>query len=448
MKNIIVILLILFFDHNLSIAQTSEGYATDSAKLFISGFGKAVGSAATLKIGKEGGTIRSDDGRVEVIFPEGALKKKTEISIQPVSNTMPGANGPTYHLQPAGLQFEKPAGIVFHYNEDELSGNSPELLGIAMQDEKGQWHGLRDFTIDSINKTIKGSINHFSYWVNYFTASITPESARLKVNKELMLQINSYSMSNDEELPPLSIIRASIPPVWTVNGITNGNAAVGTVRTNNQVPWASLFRAPAALPARNPVAVTTEIKGLNFKIGSQTFTSLKLISNILIYDKAYEVKLESWNDNTSAGMCTMRITDNASFVVQLEGNRPKVVDVQNSLLQQPVKAGCPCSFIWINRPICNGPIHIAPVQSTVLVPANPPGQPYNQVKIMFQPMSTMLPVFQYTCPKSNGVTPSFAIPAMPRYVEFYTKNEKQVIMEAGDDSNGFKMTVEPMREEE
>jgi hypothetical protein len=40
------------------------------------------------------------------------------------------------------------------------------------------------------------------------------------------------------------------------------------------------------------------------------------------------------------------------------------------------------------------------------------------------------------------------IPISPPFLEFLTKNEKQVIMKAGDNKNGLRMTVEPVREEE
>jgi hypothetical protein len=446
MKKIItLILLIIFCNSDFIKAQQTESLGTDSVRQVISVFGKPAGNAINKKIGKEGGTISSEDGQVEVIFPEGALKKKTDISIQSVSNTMPGGHGKAYHLQPSGIEFLQPADIIFHYTSDELSGNNPSLFGIAMQDEKGQWHGLRDFALDTINKTIKGSIRHFSYWVNYLTASITPASKRLKVNKELLLQINSFTTSNDDndELSPLTLVTSNVAPLWTVNSIPNGNSATGTLRTNSQVLWASLYKAPASVPERNPVAVTAEIKALSFRIANHSYSNLKLTSNILIYDNAYEVKMESWNDNTSAGICTMRMVDSGSFVVQMDGSKPKVIDIQNNLLQQPVKSGCPCTFVWMNQAICNGPIHIAPVQMITLVP----GTPYNQVKIMFQPMFTMIPVFRYICPQSNGTTSGFSMPAIPRYIEFYTKNEQQVIMENGDRSNGFRMTVNPVRED-
>ena len=36
-----------------------------------------------------------------------------------------------------------------------------------MQDDKGQWYGLKEFTLDTVVKTITGNINHFSVWATY-----------------------------------------------------------------------------------------------------------------------------------------------------------------------------------------------------------------------------------------------------------------------------------------
>jgi hypothetical protein len=43
------------------------------------------GKPVSKEIGPAGGSITSDDGRVELIFPEGALTTATVISIQPLS---------------------------------------------------------------------------------------------------------------------------------------------------------------------------------------------------------------------------------------------------------------------------------------------------------------------------------------------------------------------------
>ena len=52
----------------------------------ITAIGKPDGDKTEMTIGKEGGSFTSSDGKVRLIFPEGALSKKTTISIQPTIN--------------------------------------------------------------------------------------------------------------------------------------------------------------------------------------------------------------------------------------------------------------------------------------------------------------------------------------------------------------------------
>jgi len=57
----------------------------------VTAVGKPIGEEVTEEIGKDGGTITSDDGRIELIFPQEALNKKKKIKIRAVTNL--AANG-------------------------------------------------------------------------------------------------------------------------------------------------------------------------------------------------------------------------------------------------------------------------------------------------------------------------------------------------------------------
>jgi hypothetical protein len=424
----------------------------DTVKM-ITPFGKPDGKETSEKIGKEGGKLMSNDARVELVIPPGALAKKTMISIQPVNNTLPAARGKSYHLQPSGIRFRQPVQIIFHYDEKESNAVDPQSRGIAMQDEKGRWHDLTTIAIDTINKTISGSIHHFSYWVDYERVSITPAATKIKVDKEVSLQLNTYVPTGGEDdgsgqdalpdLPPMSLVTVTLPPVWSANGIVNGNASVGTLRAGGNGTRA-VYRAPATVPRRNPVAVTVELKNLNFNAGGRTFQNLKVTGNVLVYDDhTFEVKLFAWVDQTSLP-CGQRAEDEGSFVVQVENNTAKVVDIKNSMMTIPIRSGCPCNQIWMNREISVGPIHFTGVQSIHVTPANPPQQPYAHVRILFKPAMAVHPIF--FCPNA-GSYPAMAIPAFPRMVEFLTKKEEQVLHEIQESMTGMKMTVKQVSEE-
>ena len=64
------------------------------------GFGTPEGKLISKEIGVDGGQIVSEDGRVELIFPAGALAKNTIISIQPRTNPAPNGVGRSYWFEP------------------------------------------------------------------------------------------------------------------------------------------------------------------------------------------------------------------------------------------------------------------------------------------------------------------------------------------------------------
>lgn len=140
--------------------------------------GKPIGQTSTKEIDKNGGNIFSDDGRLELVFPEDAISKKRKISIQPLTSTVVNGRGPAYHLEPSGIRFEKPVTIIFHYTEDELSGTLPELKSIAGQDENGKWYLLENVIADTVTKTIRSEIHHFSSYSSFDKILLKPQHGR------------------------------------------------------------------------------------------------------------------------------------------------------------------------------------------------------------------------------------------------------------------------------
>src|SRR5215813_10088843 len=65
------------------------------------GFGIPDGQLVSKEIGPSGGTIVSDDGRMELIFPADALTASTSTSIQPVTNLAPNGAGKAYKCEPS-----------------------------------------------------------------------------------------------------------------------------------------------------------------------------------------------------------------------------------------------------------------------------------------------------------------------------------------------------------
>src|SRR2546421_3484509 len=86
------------------------------------------GKSISKEIGSAGGTIISDDGRIELIFPVEALTTSASISIQPTTNHAPNGTGKAYWFEPTGIQFKKPVQIIFHYTDEESETCPPDLM--------------------------------------------------------------------------------------------------------------------------------------------------------------------------------------------------------------------------------------------------------------------------------------------------------------------------------
>ena len=428
----------------------------------ITALGKPDGVKTEMQIGKEGGSFTSSDGKLRLVIPEGAVSKKTTFSIQPVTNLMPNGNGKAYQMEPSGIHFQTPLQIIFNYTDNDTEGGSSALLGIAMQDDKGQWSSVNKAVTDTITKTITAPIRHFSAYVNFQKAKIDPASARVKVNGTLLLKITNVSYDNaDDELSPLGteIIHG---PVWSLNGIPNGNSTTGIIPASQD--YTVNYRAPPQVPEQNPVTVTVDL--ITMLHDGNTGTR-QLKSKITIYDAAYEVKMEAvlMGGSSASWGGLVAYMDEGSFTISLENNKPKVINIKNHL-EKLRYSTCPDRVI--TNPTTNtGIFHVAGVRQVKLTPANPPGQPYPIVEIWFTQYPIELTRFTFNCPPpptakgwskgkvdlTTGMPPPllmfFGMPALPPYIKFIAKDEEQVIMQNPPGVEGiyYKVWVKKIRED-
>lgn len=127
--------LLVFVTHCLGVFAQDDSIDIKFAPT-LTDLGKPVGEKLSQKIDKDGGKLVSPDGRMELIIPQDALSKKTNISIQPVINTLSPGKGSAYQLEPSGVTLQKPLQVIFHYSQKESPGELPDLRGIAWQDDK------------------------------------------------------------------------------------------------------------------------------------------------------------------------------------------------------------------------------------------------------------------------------------------------------------------------
>ena len=187
---------------------------------------------------------------------------------------------------------------------------------------------------------------------------------------------------------------------WSVNGIPKGNSAIGLISVSQN--YSAIFKAPAQIPAQNPVAVTVQPESSSSFL--KRYNVSKLVSNITIYDDAYEVKMiatmkggsiKEWGGN-------MTYKDEGSFVVSLDKKEPKVFQIHN-MFEVLTYDNCPDRII--TNPTSNtGIFHVAGTKQIKITPANPPGQPYRMVEIWFTPYPIELTRFTFNCPPPPGST--------------------------------------------
>lgn len=118
-------------------------------------------------IGKRGGTVMSDDGRLTLDIPAGALDHEVEVRIEAVDDAPRGTVGTVYAIEPLGLQLAVPATLTYDLASDEedrsLDLTSAQLDKLVLVTEKAaRWEKMSDRELDSDAETLSASVLYFS----------------------------------------------------------------------------------------------------------------------------------------------------------------------------------------------------------------------------------------------------------------------------------------------
>lgn len=107
-------------------------------------------------IGPDGGVIVSEDGRMALEIPAGALDETVELTIERVPGPE-GAASALYMVEPMGLVLQRPAAIVFDYDDETLEGRDAEALTLLAHRE-ADWAYLGDQLVDDDDQTVSASM--------------------------------------------------------------------------------------------------------------------------------------------------------------------------------------------------------------------------------------------------------------------------------------------------
>ena len=377
--------------------------------------GEPDGELVSRMMNGDGGRLISLDKKVELIIPPGALSSETTISIQPVINLARGGIGKTYRFEPSGIQFLKSVQLIFHYSDKETNGDSPQLLSISTQNEKGSWLRLEKIKVDTESKTVIGNTLHFSDFVVHWALVMWANSNGVKVGKKVDVQLY-ITPTNIDILDTKAEDRIKghnewfdyqlkNARNWSVNGIPDGNADVGKIvppavpGTSWQEMFAVVYEAPGKLPDQNPVEIAVEVKGVEMDGG---FINVTRKCKVRVYDDCYEVTMIATQKGGSmkAWGGIMKYRDEGTFVLLLDKKEPELIRIFNRV-EDVTYTNCPDRII-LNPNTNTGIFHVEAPKQIKITPANPPGQPNRIVEIWFVPYPIEVTRFKYNCPPPPG----------------------------------------------
>jgi hypothetical protein len=142
--------------------------------------------ATPVEVKEEPRTVASDDGKLTLEIPPGALDQEIVISITAVPleelpeelQVLRGAGG-GYRLEPDGLEFSKPVAVSLELGRDELE-DEPEdgitvygLVSLTADGERELLDELRtEASLGEATVVVRGELSHFS-WLGRTKGSLT-----------------------------------------------------------------------------------------------------------------------------------------------------------------------------------------------------------------------------------------------------------------------------------
>ena len=353
MKKCIIIVLIFL---TVSVTAQQDTARKDILRLpDSSAIGEPIGNIVSKNIGPEGGTIVSEDGRVELVFPLGALASPKEISIQPLTNMLTGAMGNAYRFEPSGIQFAKPVSYILHYTDGEAQICPPDLMAFGIQENSGKWTYDRFKNWDSVNKTLTGYIKHFSIYAPFPSMRLIPEYYELNLEDRLELHVVRIIPDVGPDFEPIdALIDPKVTVAdWFVNGERDGSIRYGSTVSLLPQFAAVWYTAPSRLPDHDTVNIQCIL------IGTETGKpkiKRRFSCMVVLYD-TYKVLITDTME-TRVGEGTF-IVDTGTCIVKVNNTQIIVDSVRNY---------APSSFVKHKPPLgarleltlmgCEGPVNI------------------------------------------------------------------------------------------
>jgi hypothetical protein len=169
---------------------TQQPTTPPAATATVTPLGTPEGFPVVETVGPAGGTVSCAAGRPELVIPAGVLAAPTDITIQPITNTMPNGIGQAYRLGPEGLTFAVPVKISFNPISDELNGSDPGFVSLPSQAAEDTWEAYPTQVADVANGSISVDSLHFSEWGANPHYTLVPRSAVANVHEQFTLTLS------------------------------------------------------------------------------------------------------------------------------------------------------------------------------------------------------------------------------------------------------------------
>jgi hypothetical protein len=237
---------------------------------------------ASATIGPQGGSIRSDDGRLTLRIPAGALTSAAAMAIETLeSNDAPHGKGPAYVISPAGLSLGRAATLVLRYDSTDLDGSSSGSLGLAFK-SSGRWYVLGAGSVDAAARSLlvpvtttapaasaapsaRRALAETSPVTSYRADLLAPVRRGLlpgAAGDFVVLTVGPASSSPRiaPVVPPPPLVQpisGNFSYSWYVNDRFRGDETQGKI--SNEVGPRAQYKAPPCPPAMNPVDLSVQI---------------------------------------------------------------------------------------------------------------------------------------------------------------------------------------------
>lgn len=285
--------------------------------------GTNVGSPVTQTIGATGGTVTSGGVKLEVLS---GTVSSANVTLQPITDTLNGV-GQGIAIS-SDVAWSKYAKITFPIDP---SDDSPEGLGLAVQQSDGSWRSLDPVKVDTAAGTVTAGLPatlgtpglraqaglQLTSVVKFKRFYLKPSSATVKVKGTKSFTPYAQVIQNEKKDPncgapdpndpeglaplcpfrqvtreyPFTNDKEPFARSWQVNGILGGNGTVGTISKSGSS--GATYTAPDKKPS--PETVTVSFQSIN----TDTLDSVTVRASVKITDDVIQTYAGPVNFNGS-----------------------------------------------------------------------------------------------------------------------------------------------------